>query len=211
VRHHTLKIGVAAAALVAVTAACSTPPPVDGTAAPQTTGVNAEGKLPSGAPPVATPLDTTKAQATPCSALTAAQVSMLGITATGKPDSFTTGPLCNWDDTSAVPPAMTIGIGFVTASKGGLSSLYVQAESLKKNGGYFEPIDPVQGYPAVLYSQRDDRRAKTNASCSLAVGTSDTLQITVNVTITNPSQQSDPCTVDKKATDLMMTTLKAGS
>jgi hypothetical protein len=211
VRHHTLKIGVIAAALAAVTAACSTPPPVDGTAAPQTTGVNAEGKLPSGAPHVANPLDTTKAQAAPCSVLTAAQVASLGIVATGKPGNPQPGPDCSWDDTTAVPAPISIGSGFVSASKGGLSSLYVQAESLKKVGGYFEPIDPIQGYPAVLYSQYDDRQAKTNSSCGLAVGVSDTLQFTVGVTVTTPSQKNEPCAMAKKVADMELTTLKAGS
>jgi hypothetical protein len=211
VRHHTLKIGLAVAALAVVTTGCSTPPSVGGTPTPQTTGINAEGKLPSGAPHVATPLDTTKAQAAPCSVLTAAQITSLGIVATGKPDNFTTGPLCNWHDTSAIPSPMSIGIGFISASKGGLSSLYVQADSLKKVGGYFEPIDPIQGYPAVLYSQYDDRQAKTNASCALAIGVSDELQFTVTVTVIKPTPQSDPCTIDKKAADMIMTTLKAGS
>ncbi len=106
---------------------------------------------------------------------------------------------------------MSIGIRFVTNSTGGLSSLYVQAESLKKVGGYFEPIDPIQGYPALLYSQYDDRKARTNAGCNLGIGVSDTLQIAVGVVVGAPSSQSDPCTIDKKAADMIMTNLKAGS
>jgi hypothetical protein len=211
VRHHTLKIGLVAAALVAVTAACSTPPSVGGTPAPQTTGVNAEGKLPSGAPHVAKPLDVSRAQASPCITLTAVQISSLGIVATGKSSQSAVGPACDWADTSTTPSSMSIGIRFVTNSTGGLSSLYVQAESLKKVGGYFEPVDPIQGYPALLYSQYDDRKAKTNAGCNLGIGVSDTLQVAVGVTVTAPSPQSDPCTIDKKAADMIMANLKAGS
>ena len=212
-RHHTLKIGLVAAtaALAVVTAACSTPLSVGGTATPQTSTVSGDGKLPSGAPHVANPLDTTRAQAAPCSVLTPAQISSLGIVATGKPDNPVSGPACNWNDTSTTPSAMSIGNGFVTASKGGLSSLYVQAESLKKNGGYFEPIDPVQGYPAVLYSQLDDRQGKTTAACGLAVGVSDALQFTVGINITITPQQSDPCAIAKKVADMVMTNLRAGS
>lgn len=106
---------------------------------------------------------------------------------------------------------MTIGVGFITGSKGGLSSLYVQAESLKKNGGYFEPIDPFQGYPAVLYSQYDTRKETSNAGCGLAVGVSDTLQFTVGIEMSVTPQQSDPCAIAKKVTDMVMTNLKAGS
>jgi hypothetical protein len=210
VRHHTLKIGLIAAALVTVTAGCSTPQVV-GTPGPQTNGVDAAGKLPSGAPHVAKPLDTAKAQAAPCSVLTPAQISSLGIVATGKPDNPATGPDCDWMDTSKVPSLMSINNGFVTASTGGLSSLYVQAESFKKNGGYFEPIDAVQGYPAVLYSQLDDRRGKITAACGLAVGVSDALQFTLGINITVTPQQSDPCAIAKKVADMVMTNLKAGS
>ena len=210
-RHHTLKIGfvAAAAALAVVTTACSTST-VGGTPAP-TSGVSSDGKLPSGAPHVANPLDTTRAQAAPCSVLTPAQISSLGIVATGKPDNSATGPDCSWDDTSAVPTPVSIGSGLVTTSKGGLSSLYVQGDSLKRNGGYFEPIDPVQGFPAVLYSQYDDRQAKTNASCGLAVGVSDTLQFTVGVTVTSLSPKNEPCAIAKKVADMEITTIKAGS
>ena len=211
VRHHTLKIGVVAAAIMAVTAACSTPPSVGGTAAPQTTGVNGDGKLPSGAPHVANPLDTTRAQAAPCNSLTPAQVSSFGIVATGKLGDPTLGPKCDWSDTSKVPSLMTVSVIFVTKSTGGLSSLYVQADSLRKVGGYFEPIDPIEGYPALLYSQLDDRKAKTNAACNLGIGVSDTLQVAVGVVVGAPSPQFDPCAIDKKAADMIMTTLKAGS
>jgi len=106
---------------------------------------------------------------------------------------------------------MSVGSGFISKSTGGLSSLYVQADSLKKNGGYFEPIDPVQGYPVVLYSLVDDRKAKLNAVCNLGVGVSDTLQFTITVSVTNPSQQRDPCTIAEKVADMEITTLKAGS
>ncbi|MEV6605961.1 DUF3558 domain-containing protein [Kutzneria sp. NPDC051319] len=210
VRHHSLKIGLLAVALAAVTAGCSTPPVV-GTPGPQSNGVAADGKLPSGAPHVANPLDTTRGQSAPCNVLTQAQISSLGIVATGKPSTDPTGPGCNWSDTSTIPLLMTIGTGFITASKGGLSSLYVQAESLKKAGGYFEPVDPIQGFPAVLYGQLDDRKDKTNPGCGLAVGVSDTLQFTVSVDTTTAHQQFDPCAIAKKVADFVMTNLKAGS
>jgi uncharacterized protein DUF3558 len=215
VRHHTLKIGfVAAAAAVAVfTTACSTPT-VNGTPTPQTNSSSNNGSadtLPSGAPHIANPLDTSRAQAAPCSVLTAAQISSLGIVATGKADNPPTGPDCSWSDTSTVPSLMTIGSGFITGSKGGLSSLYVQASSLKKGGGYFEPIDPIQGYPAVLYSLIDDRKDKKNPACNMGVGVSDALQFTITVETTATSQQNDPCAIAKKVADMELTTLKAGS
>ncbi|QUQ72034.1 hypothetical protein JJ691_98210 [Kutzneria sp. CA-103260] len=121
------------------------------------------------------------------------------------------GPACDWHDTSAVPTPISVGSGFISKSTGGLSSLYVQAESLKKNGGYFEPIDPIQGYPVVLYSLVDDRKAKLNAVCNLGVGVSDALQFTVTVSVTNPSQQHDPCTIAKTAADMEITTIKGGA
>jgi hypothetical protein len=203
-------LATAAAALAVVATACSTPT-VSGTPTPQSGSTQADGKLPSGAPHVANPLDTTRAQAAPCSVLTPAQISSLGIVATGKPSNPATGPDCDWADTSKTPSLMSINNGFVTASSGGLSSLYVQADSLKKNGGYFEPIDPVQGYPAALYSQLDDRQGKTTAACGLAVGVSDKLQFTVGINITVTPQQTDPCAIAKKVADMVMTNLKAGS
>jgi hypothetical protein len=103
---------------------------------------------------------------------------------------------------------LSLGVEFITANKSGLGSLYVQADSLKKNGGYFEPLSPIQGYPAVLYSQSDDR---ADGACTLAVGVSDTLDYSVSVEITHPASRTASCETVEKAADMVITNLKAGS
>lgn len=201
----------ATATVIAASAAGCSTPQVSGTPTPQTSGSptgSSGANTQSGAPHVTNPLDRSHAQAAPCGILTQQQVSALGITATGKPSDASIRPSCIWQDTSAVPSKMSFTVQFVTESKGGLSSLYVQADSLKKNGGYFEPVSPIQGYPAVVYGQLDDRK---DGSCTLAVGVSDALQFSVSLDLGISQRQLDSCSVTQKVADSVMTNLRAGS
>jgi hypothetical protein len=195
-------LGVAA---VALASGCS-PTPSPGTAGPTST-TSGGSAASSGAPKVKTPLDTAKFQAAPCSVLTSAQVQSVGITASPDKSSVAAalGPGCSWQQNDG---GTGFSVQFITSNPKGLSTLYAQKDSLN-NGGYFIPIADIQGYPAVLYDQVDDRSSGT---CGVAVGVSDSLDYSVALTsATTAPSRSNPCPVAEKIADLVMTTLRGGS
>jgi hypothetical protein len=63
----------------------------------------------------------------------------------------------------------TIGVGFITGNKNGLSDIYRGRERFED----FRPVR-IDGYPGV-FANGPDLRA--NGTCNLAVGVSDTLMI----------------------------------
>ena len=156
---------------------------------------------------MANPLDTSKAQAAPCNIITDQQTAQLGIVAQHELSDASLGPSCNWQDTAKIPPVLVFTVQFVTSNKSGLSSLYEQKDSLRK-GGYFEPVNPIQGYPAVLYGQVEDR---PDGACGIAVGVSDALDYSVSVNVNSGSSQKTPCDVAQKIADMVMTNLRAGA
>jgi Protein of unknown function (DUF3558) len=166
VRLRSSKVILAAAAVTTTlaVAGCSFPS-TPGTPEPQGSGsgsaTTGPSSLPAGTPHVANPLDASKGQAAPCSLLAQPQITSLGIVARGKLSDATLGPSCSWSDTSTIPSKMSFTVQFVTANTSGLSSLYGQKDSLRK-GGYFEPIDPIQDYPAVLYSPYEAYSRRAN-------------------------------------------------
>ncbi|MFI9384970.1 DUF3558 domain-containing protein [Kutzneria sp. NPDC052558] len=194
----------ATAALAVVATGCSSPS-TGGTPSPQTS--TPATSLPAGTPHVANPLDTSKAQAAPCSVITDQQIAQLGIVADKKLSDASLGPSCDWHDTSKLPAMLGFEVQFVTSNKSGLSSLYEQKDSLRQ-GGYFEPVNPIQGYPAVLYGQVEDR---PDGACGIAVGVSDTLDYSVSVNVNSGPNVKTPCDVAEKIADMVMTNLRAGA
>jgi hypothetical protein len=77
------------------------------------------------------------------------------------------GPFCTWTADSAVNS--TVGVGFVTGNKHGLSDLYRGRSGFK----YFEETT-VDGYPAVFNDSVDGR---AQGICQITVGISDTLTV----------------------------------
>ena len=73
----------------------------------------------------------------------------------------------------------------------------------------FEVVEPIDGYPAVVYGTSDFR---TKGICSIAVGTSD--RSTVDITVTQSRGKvgkSDPCTAAQSVGSQVVTTLKGGN
>lgn len=127
-----------------------------------------------GAPRVAEPLDASRYFPRPCDVLTTTQLKALGITRKGTP--YTTdaiaeqaGPYCIWH--SAPELGNTIGIGFLTGNKAGLSDTYRGKDRFK----FFEETT-VGRYPAV-FAEVEDSRA--SGICTVVVGISDTLTFRV--------------------------------
>ena len=201
------KAFLAAATLVTV-AACS-PSPNPGTPEPTTgTTTSSSDTLPiAGAPKVTKPLDTSKWQANPCSVLTNAQVTSLGLHATGKADNGGgSGPSCNWSQ----PEDLTkpnLGIGFVTANSIGLSSLFDKHQ--KGQMPILNTLPDIDGHPAVIYSS--DPGAIQDGICFVAVGATDQVAVSADSNIADGPNKAHSGDVAMQLAKAMMDTMTGGS
>ncbi|MER7862682.1 DUF3558 domain-containing protein [Amycolatopsis japonica] len=191
-------ITLATLASVALLGGCSdqksgTPTP---TSAPST-------GLPSnGAPAVADPITNTAGVETdPCSAIPNPVIESIG----GKVkrtdlEKLSMGNSCAWIFQEA---PNTVSAGLVTGNKDGLSALYAQ----NATGGLttFKPVDPVNGYPAVIYANGGEGRG----TCTLAVGVRNDLVYTVIPRLSDDHPSfSDPCGMATKVAEAALKNLK---
>ncbi|MEU5691795.1 DUF3558 domain-containing protein [Actinosynnema sp. NPDC020468] len=209
VRVPAIAVGLAACAVLA---GCSTT--TGGTATGTSTASSPPADTASnstttkhGAPRVTTPVDYATTEANPCGALTAAQVTALGLgSLQGRDNSSAAAKACLWADESG-PSGLSIGEGFVVGG-GGLDGVYLLRSSYR----LFEPQAPVQGQPALLIDLADNR---SRGECGLAVGLTDTMHMLVTVqsrTGSNPAPRiGEPCAVAREVADAMLTTIKKGS
>jgi hypothetical protein len=124
------------------------------------------------APRVDRPLDASWFLAQPCAVLDKSQLGPLGVSRRGIPTTSGAvadyaGPFCSWHANPEL--GSTIGVGFITGNKNGLSDMYRGRDRFED----FRPVE-VDGYPAV-FANGPDLRA--NGTCNVAVGVSDTLMI----------------------------------
>ncbi|MCT2582374.1 DUF3558 domain-containing protein [Actinophytocola gossypii] len=151
--------------------ACSTD--ADGTPIPQTSSGRAEESRttdPSTDPEVENPLDASRFLADPCAVLTQTQLAAFDVTRPGIPETTgsvaeRSGPFCVWH--AAAELGSTIGVGFITGNKDGLSDIYRGREQFED----FRPVE-VDQYPAVFANSPDLR---SSGMCTVYVGISDTL------------------------------------
>ncbi len=172
-------------------------------------GSSQDSKLPhSGAPAVTDPIDTAKWENDPCTVITAAQFSSVGLkNVEAKPDDAMAGPKCDW-----YPPGRgKLGGTFVTASPTsdspeGLSTVYAN----NKEYGYevWQALEPVQGHPVVAATEFDDR---SKGYCAVAVGLRDDLVYDVSVTDPEKNYGKDPCATAAKIATLAVKTMKGGA
>ncbi|WP_253674912.1 DUF3558 domain-containing protein, partial [Streptoalloteichus tenebrarius] len=184
--------------------ACS--PSVAGDAPPTTPSFSAGASSGAGgAPRVPQALDTSKYQQDPCSMLGVAQLQALNISATGKPRSASTGPACDWSDDNG-PSKMFLTLTLVTKGDG-MAGLY----SRQKNFQLFQPLPPIEGYPAVLADQVDSRKA---GSCTAVVAVTDQLVYMTQVQLRSGAHKSDdysdPCPRTQKIATEVLKNMKAG-
>ena len=165
VRLAKLTAGLVTVVVVTV-AGCSAEADGNPTARPTT---DASGEQdPDEAPRVEDPLDASSFLDQPCAVLSQQQVAEFSVTRPGEPTTTgavaeNAGPLCTWH----ADPGGSIGVGFLTGNKNGLSDTYRGRESFE----YFEPTT-VDGYPAA-YANDPDLRAE--GDCTIMVGISDSL------------------------------------
>jgi Protein of unknown function (DUF3558) len=164
-----------------------------------------------GAPRVRDPLNAAPFLKSPCSVLTEKQVGELFGAADavkGQPvRAGSTDPACDWDDSSGVIGAFVSTL-FLTANHG-LSGIYAQKGKKLK---FFQEIDPIEGYPAVLSDEIDLR---SRGLCIVDVGISDELALTVQVDLRGGSNAApnfhNPCGVAETSAANMVSTMKSAT
>jgi uncharacterized protein DUF3558 len=155
------------------------------------------------APRVSQPLtNTARYETDPCSAATISEIEKLGGAVGGtKVYEAIPGKTCQWDFSNG---SGNVGGAFITGNKRGLNSLYVEHQAGRLTT--FQPVAPVEGYPAVVYSQGDEGPG----TCSLAVGVRDELTYTVitHLRAGNPAL-ADPCKMATQLSEMVINRLKA--
>ena len=148
---------------------------------------------------VPAPLPTQELLSNPCSALTGAQLSDLGLTPPGK---VTQGPpaLCGW---AADIPENGVNVGAVPQNKGGISDIYDQ----RSKQAYFQPFS-ANGYPGVVAAADDLRSSGT---CSAWVGITDQLAFTVVTSITTGANKANTCTSAQHVAEAVVAHLKGAA
>ncbi|RZQ64247.1 DUF3558 domain-containing protein [Amycolatopsis suaedae] len=196
--------------LAFVVAACSgngtangratTPQPVPVPSEPSPGSSEGGDQVPGhGAPSVASPLDTSRFEAAPCSVLTKPQVSeLLGSPDTpSKPDNVV-GPGCAWDG----PGSAQVGITFPKVNNLGLTAIYRD-----RNRGFFKELPPVDGYPLVAYSAEGN--PADSGRCQAALGVSDRTIVDIGVFQSEKNLgKKDPCESVQDVAAMVVANLK---
>lgn len=192
-------MAISALASVALLGGCSD----QKTGTPTPTNAPSSAALPSnGAPAVTNPIaNTAKAEADPCSTIPTTEIEAIGgkIKRSGT-EQLSMGNACAWVFQES---PNTLSGGLTTGNKDGLSSLYAQ----NATGGLttFKPVDPIDGYPAVIYANGGEGKG----TCTLAVGVRDDLAYTV-IPLLSSSHPSyaDPCGLATKVAAAAIKNLK---
>ncbi|RJQ84342.1 DUF3558 domain-containing protein [Amycolatopsis panacis] len=189
---------IATGLLLITATACSptpgTPSPAPSSSAPLSTGPPL--------PQVASPLNVTRYEQDPCSALSPAQATeFIGATRSSK-DPSSIAPICTWFDRHN----SGVSLGFLPG-QGGLATTY--KNSVGSTTGYFQGTPDVSGYPAVFSAVHDDR---DDGGCQIAVGVTNGEVFTVGSVLNkNSPSYSDPCSLVRKVAEAAVTTIKAGA
>lgn len=204
------RVAVIAVSVVGLTACTTT---AAGNAIPDrvnSTDVSTSGDAPDdelptdGAPKVENPLDATHFEQDPCAVLTSEQAGELNVDANGTRADTNFGAGCLWRNPES--GSSTI-IGFLSTVKSGLSDTYRSHD--RGEFAYFEPIDDLEGFPAVAWATDTDRPTR---ACSITVGLTDRLAIQTRTELSRTNVgQKDPCEAGVLATGKMLATMKAGA
>ncbi|OXM50988.1 DUF3558 domain-containing protein [Amycolatopsis alba DSM 44262] len=170
---------------------------------PTSTSAPSSAGLPTaGAPSVTDPITNTKSvESDPCSAISADEMTAIaGKVKRTRSEDMTAGIACTW--VFELSPN-TINAGLVTANKDGLNALYAQhaAGSLTT----FKPVDPISGYPAVVYANGGEGKG----NCTLAIGVRNDLVYNVIPRLSNEHPSfADPCGLATKVAAAAIKNLK---
>lgn len=198
-RPATTLLTIATLATVALVGGCSDQK--SGTSTP-TIAPSSAGLPSDGAPAVANPItNTATVETDPCSAIPTAEIEAIGgKVKNSRLDDMTMGNACTWIFDEG---AGTLNAGLVTGNKQGLSTLYAQ----NAQGGLtsFNPVSPVDGYPAVIYGNGGEGEG----TCTLAVGVRNDLVYTVTPRLrSDHPSKADPCGMATKVAAAAIKNLK---
>jgi len=194
------QLGAAAVASVAVLSACSSETAGNpSTATPRSAGSSSAAASTSQlAPKVPSALPTDALTTNPCSALSPAQVTKIGLTGAGEMRQDDLGPNCKWR--SATSQFNVVYLSPMTINKNGLSDIY----AAKANFAYFEPTT-VNGYPGVYASPTENR---SGGDCQLWVGVTEQLSVSVSDQIGDGPNKTNPCLVTERVATAMINHLQ---
>lgn len=180
------------AGLAGALSACSSGTSLSPTTTPSTS--SAATTTTAAVPTVAHPLDSSKFQSAPCSALTTAQLEALGVPAPhGDADTDALGPGCTWRGGAGTGIGNGVDLTWETTESKGLQSTYA-----RKSAFSYWTVTTVDGYPAVIGDVSDGRRFGT---CTINVGISDTMSFIARYNGTVEPQKSQSCQLVPQVAD----------
>lgn len=183
-------LGIAGTAgmLVACSSGGSATPTTSTSASTETTTSTAA------VPTVAHPLDSSKVQSAPCSALTKAQVEAVGVpTPLSGSSTSVLGPGCTWTGGGTSGIGNGIELTWDTTDSNGLQFAYD-----RKSVFTYWTTTSVDGYPAVIGDVMDDRKS---GSCSINVGVSDKMMFIARYDGLVEPQKSQSCQLVQQVAD----------
>ncbi|MET7990449.1 DUF3558 domain-containing protein [Amycolatopsis sp. NPDC005232] len=194
----TLRLAAGTVAALALLTACSggtggaTPPSASGSSDIAPSG--------GSGPKVPAPLPTKDLLSDPCSALTSAEATQVGLASPGrKTDGEVTG--CTW--TSSGNGQNFVAINVAPQNSNGISDIYDQ----KAQQAYFETVT-VDGYPGAFTSKADLR---PSGNCQLWLGVTDQLAVSINPQLSVGPNKADPCGYAKRFATTFIAHLKAAA
>ena len=196
---HTRPLLTAVLIGLVTTAGCTSTSAGDPSPAPSTARTTAPGtaeppaeeppaNLPAeGAPRVEHPLDTTRYQQDPCQALTGEQATEFAVVDQGTVREGELGLICEWR--SPRDELGKLSISSLDGNRDGLTAAYRAHQAGKYE--LFEELPEIEGHPAVVYGQTNDRET---GNCAVLVGTTDELafEFAVQLSLANVGSV-DPC------------------
>lgn len=137
----------------------------------------------------------------PCRALTAAQLTELGVGPAGEPAQEVTGMACRWRHPDG---RGSVQVLFMDEDGNGLGSLYAaQADGRLK---FFEELPPVDGYPAVAWGVSDVR---ADGRCAVGVGVNPEVAFSLQLRQSTANiGQADPCEVAVRVARMVLRTMR---
>ena len=202
-----LTVAVVATGCVTTTEGSPLPRPgevgVESSAPPETTDPEVNELPYAGAPAVTDPLDTERFQQDPCQALTANQADTLKVRFPGNLRDSSLGKACEFR--VSTDRLALVEVASLDENPHGVSAIYRAEEDGKLK--LFDPLEPIEGYPAVAYGVVDER---DTGACSVVIGVSDEIAFEIAL------QQSeanigikDPCETAAMVAGMVVETMKA--
>ncbi|MBA0127605.1 DUF3558 domain-containing protein [Haloechinothrix sp. YIM 98757] len=208
------KIAVAIAAIT-LASGCSNNTADDAEPTEQTDSPDSEGQqvdLPhSGAPPIDDPVqDIARFEEEPCSILGDDELAESGFPINHAEADLeaSTGPRCEFEmKSSEGTRAGVFAVTLTAPDSEGLSHIYRLEESGTLE--LFEELDYIEGYPAVIAGQRDERH---RGECDIYTGVRDANALMLQVTATSDTSphHETPCESARELTTLAIQNLTGG-